>query len=1552
MPALDRVQRAVTSSDRPVRRSSTPRGSKPANKPRLGNQATLNRLQSQKRSGKESEEQSPDTAEGKADRLIDRFDADPADQAGRSRAEVAGMPPEERGDVLGRVEDKVSQTEFGRMAQVLAEPGPLSLDAPPKKVEPSGQSVLASAGREEPLPSLAGEVTGESRDSAAVVEAEQGEPAEETNADESREQRGEQSEARRDKRDRGRGAPPGQVGKKRPGVATEQGKRPQTAVALAPAQGQRSPGEAAKEEATRDASEGEKVAQAAQADAAKTKPEPATASAGEGETHSAQALAELPAAAAAEVSQTPAAPGAPARQAASRSAPAIPAPAAAGGGGGGGSDAEAALEPDATSGGEQEAESGKTDDRMAEAEGTAPAEEEEPAEPEPALEQESTGDPNKPPSAEDQELIHEAERERQEEVRAPRQAAEAAESEGEEEPASAERAELNPAMAQAGLESLAEGGGAEPAGGGGGGGGAVTEQPAPEPPQVEGLPPVGAMSAAKGLKVGQISKTLAGVRGSVSDKMTGERADLAANAPSMERPSGAPQTREAPIDFPGSATGEEASVEETPEGETIPVEEPVPLPDPGPAPTDQVAAPAIQGGGEGGTLTEAEAANIESAVEEVPTSDPALEQTAGPAPSVELAGDADPQQAADQRAALDESLAAQQEQGAQDVAQPMGENEIYPVVPQETLTATIPSDGGAGAGGAPPEVDDETTAIVAEEKQGDEVRASVDQASTDMQAGEEDHATQTAEAQAEHETKVQELEEQNAGRQSDRRSAAATAVEQERTKWSQGQQRVADKAQGDADSAQETMSTEVDSQTRQGNEKAAAEIEKGNSEAADLKTAAEKDARQEKAKAREESSGGILGWIASKAKAFFEGLKKAVKAVFDLAREALKALIDGVKKLAAMAIEAARGAIVAAIRDAGDTLILIGNVALVAFPELRDRFCGYIEDKVHAAEDAVNELADDLKTGIDSLLDLLGSALNSYLNLLETVWLAAIDYVAGQVQSAMNVAQAAIGALGLLAALIKDIAAGPTQWLSNLGAAIVDGIQNHLWKAFKAAVKSWFLSKLEQVIGIGKAIFDVLLKGGIQLAEVSRMAFEGLKAAIPAALIAILIEKLVAMIVPAAGAVMAIIEGLQAAWGAISQLLQAIGKFVDFLKAVKVGGAGARFADALAAGAIVVIDFVSNWLIRKIRGPASKIGGKIKAIARKIMEKLKAVAKKIGRAVKRAVRTVVRKVKRAYRKAKDWVTGKRRKKGKAKQRDDERRKRKKERKTQEAIAKTKAAVASMLSGGTRPLFLKGRLAYLKLRYGWRSLAVEKQGRDSFRIAGSINPNVVVEQGETVADQVNVIRQSSFTVSTAQAGDWIGFQAAVVRNLTRKTPSGETVAGPSLRAIPDAAAALAGQNVELTPEDQRKKVPKEVDPRLRDVDSSMTTGPVVREDPKLPRPRGTTDTPGADMGQSRPEAIVEMPDTGEILVVEATLDVSLTIKKKGSRGSHKKIQIPNTILNATRFYTQRPLRLTYAIYAPAELPDKTEEYLRSVLCKMQSKGVDLRILWIPVPTKDI
>jgi hypothetical protein len=224
------------------------------------------------------------------------------------------------------------------------------------------------------------------------------------------------------------------------------------------------------------------------------------------------------------------------------------------------------------------------------------------------------------------------------------------------------------------------------------------------------------------------------------------------------------------------------------------------------------------------------------------------------------------------------------------------------------------------------------------------------------------------------------------------------------------------------------------------------------------------------------------------------------------------------------------------------------------------------------------------------------------------------------------------------------------------------------------------------------------------------MAWEGIKSAIPPALIQILIEKVISMIVPAAGAVLAIIEGLQAAWGTVSRVIQAFDRFMGFLKAVKTGQSGPQFGAALAAAGVVLIDFVSNWLLKRVRGAASKVAAKIKEIAKKIGNKIKG---KLG-------------------KFKDNFFGNKGKKGPkdAKHPDDKKSKdkdnkekddiAKKQEKVDKAVEVAAAAVNRYSGQPVAKMLLTPMLYAIKLRYGLKVLKPLKQG-EYWAVYGEINP---------------------------------------------------------------------------------------------------------------------------------------------------------------------------------------------------------------------------------------
>ena len=42
---------------------------------------------------------------------------------------------------------------------------------------------------------------------------------------------------------------------------------------------------------------------------------------------------------------------------------------------------------------------------------------------------------------------------------------------------------------------------------------------------------------------------------------------------------------------------------------------------------------------------------------------------------------------------------------------------------------------------------------------------------------------------------------------------------------------------------------------------------------------------------------------------------------------------------------------------------------------------------------------------------------------------------------------------------------------------MMDGIKNHLWKALKTAVQTWFNEKLESLLGLGKSVLEPAHQG-------------------------------------------------------------------------------------------------------------------------------------------------------------------------------------------------------------------------------------------------------------------------------------------------------------------------------------------------------------------------------------------------------------------------------------------------------------------------------------------
>ncbi|MFE5854723.1 DUF4157 domain-containing protein [Streptomyces sp. NPDC056500] len=768
-------------------------------------------------------------------------------------------------------------------------------------------------------------------------------------------------------------------------------------------------------------------------------------------------------------------------------------------------------------------------------------------------------------------------------------------------------------------------------GGGGCGGGAAAPAPAEKkaearPPDVSGQEPATALTTISSQPPARIPQALGGVDQAVSTTVGKEHQDLQGAPPTLERPSGAPRTQAgarqagAPV-----STAVEPMTEVTPQALAEQRKANPPPTANTPNPATRVKDPLVAGGTEE-KASDAEIQQLQGAVNGVPTSDDRLYTTVGAAPKVELAGETDPALADEQHRQTEDRIHGTHALGRQDAAVGLGEDQVYPNVPAETVTASVPGRtpvggasvvaGGPGAGG----MDPETVSAVAVQERGPQIRTGFADGQGRMGQAQQDKQTQSDQEKADNRAQVQQTIAENGDQQTAVRQEAREDAAGKRGEWRDEQNRAVEDntrtaTDAHAKAREDTSAKKAD---------ADADIEKRKNEDNDRiegeRKAAEEKARKERQAKKEESS-GWWGWVKSKVKAAFDALVSAITGLFDLAVRAINAIKEGFKKAVNGLIDLAAQAITGFIKHLANALLAVVSVIGTIFPGIAEKMRKAIVSMRDAAVAKVQQLADRLKKAVNALIDVLAGALVAVLRMYEKLLLAAVEVVRGVVTAAIAFVESAIKLLGELAALVKDIAPDPIGWIRKFGSAAKEGVRNFLWGAIKSAVKEWFNAKVESVVGVGKVLWNVLVKGCMSVAQIGRMAWQAIVKSLPAMIISIVIEKLIGLIVPAVGGIVAIAQGVMAAYQSVSRIIAAFSAFLTFVKAVKTGGvtAACLFAKAVAAGAVALLEFITNFLMARIAGALKGVGAKLKGIAEKIMKGLGRGARGVKKAAGRAV---------------------------------------------------------------------------------------------------------------------------------------------------------------------------------------------------------------------------------------------------------------------------------------------------------------------------------------------
>ena len=484
---------------------------------------------------------------------------------------------------------------------------------------------------------------------------------------------------------------------------------------------------------------------------------------------------------------------------------------------------------------------------------------------------------------------------------------------------------------------------------------------------------------------------------------SGAEGDWPPRRPSVERPSGAP---------PGLGLAPT-----TPEAAEKPVAKPKARTEVGgrSRPADRGGHGRRAGRGHGGTvpsvpaprlpgdapLTAQDSQQILWTVNNLPTTDPALNVPPIEPPKLALEGAADPARTGEQTEAMRKSVDEAHAQGRADAATPMGEGHVVPDVPPETLSAEVPAAAGGGAAVTAGAAADETSSIIARQERGDQIRGAARQAQSDMVASKEDHATKAAEAREKSQKDVAGEVRKNADEQTQTREGVQREVAKTRGDWTGEQTKLVTDADADAAKANASSGTAVRAERKRATRRLPSTSPTATPRSpTPARTARGRPGSSGRRRKRRPTAAGSSSWLGSKVASFFDGIKKAIVAAFEAARAAVKAAIKAAQDLAAAAIDLARKAVVAAIKLAGDALVAIGDRVLAGFPGLRDKFAKLVRSAVDLAVKAVNALANALK-GVLALLNLLGKALDAYLGLLQKLYLAAVEAVAKAVNDAI-----------------------------------------------------------------------------------------------------------------------------------------------------------------------------------------------------------------------------------------------------------------------------------------------------------------------------------------------------------------------------------------------------------------------------------------------------------------------------------------------------------------------------------------------------------------------
>lgn len=384
---------------------------------------------------------------------------------------------------------------------------------------------------------------------------------------------------------------------------------------------------------------------------------------------------------------------------------------------------------------------------------------------------------------------------------------------------------------------------------------------------------------------------------------------------------------------------------------------------------------------------------IKRGIRNLPTSEN-VDTDPGVEPQIDLSGQADPTKNQKNVEESDQTVSDDQTKNLAESKIYRGEDDVYPEMDIELLSPDVelsPTEVNAALEEELPPVSGEVGSAFDEHSKAymdqelSEDMAKQDEAFAKMESDNEKEraltdekiATETANVKAEQEA------EQN---------KAKDEVKLQRSNWQKENEGVKKEFATKSSKEKKKVDDDIDTKTKDTDSKISEEYSKAKKEGDRKVDEANREAKAKKDKAKRESEN--KSWwdrAVDAVSSFFDALKDALNTLFDGLRKLVKGLIEAAKKLANKLIDLARDAIVGMIKAFGEVLKGLVNIALAAFPKLRDKFNAAIDKAVNSAVDTVNKLAEGLKKAVNALLDALGAVLDAILAAYQAVFNFLID---------------------------------------------------------------------------------------------------------------------------------------------------------------------------------------------------------------------------------------------------------------------------------------------------------------------------------------------------------------------------------------------------------------------------------------------------------------------------------------------------------------------------------------------------------------------------------